>query len=285
MRRADPDPRRPLGDKEKRIHFLYRSGRYEEVLTAVEASRKQMQEIPEPWNVRERILDTAHSAALALKRWQEALALNQEIAQSKQDRRATAVELARARFNDYWPLLKLERYAEARELLLECRRAFEEPSDAWAIGKVLGALADLEDKLGHDAESIHYEQAALRYHYDAGDPYGCRISHYKLAIYLSRGGSSRAALAHRLAAAIIRFQTRDGCVGGPWSALSREMAAFAPSPPPLPANFDELCGAVEQVEGVRLRELFSRLPTENARTGDEALEKVLELAACVISPQ
>ncbi|HEX8203914.1 MAG TPA: hypothetical protein VF590_25790 [Isosphaeraceae bacterium] len=35
---------------------------------------------------------------------------------------------------------------------------------------------------------------------------------------------------------------------------------------------------MEQVEGVRLAELFARLPATRAATGDEALRQVLELA-------
>jgi hypothetical protein len=66
---------------------------------------------------------------------------------------------------------------------------------------------------------------------------------------------------------------------GTLQALSQHLASFSPDPPPLPGNFDELSEIVERVEGVRFRELFSRLPTENASTGDEALQKVLELAS------
>jgi hypothetical protein len=52
---------------------------------------------------------------------------------------------------------------------------------------------------------------------------------------------------------------------------------FAPSAPPVPPNFDELCRRVEQEPGVHFRELFDRLPKTRAQTGDEALRKVLEM--------
>lgn len=63
------------------------------------------------------------------------------------------------------------------------------------------------------------------------------------------------------------------------AALSRHLAAFAPEAPPLPSDFGALRTLVEQEEGVHFRELFGRLPTTRAATGDEALQKVLEMAA------
>ena len=42
-------------------------------------------------------------------------------------------------------------------------------------------------------------------------------------------------------------------------------------------SFEELCRIVEQVEGVRFRELFEKLPKDAAESGDEALQKVLEM--------
>jgi len=144
---------------------------------------------------------------------------------------------------------------------------------------VFGALADLEDDLGHHRESVRYEQTALRYTYHAGEPGDCAASHFNLAHYFMRSGEQpRAALAHRLACAVIEFQTASGGLAMTLRALSRHLASFSHGAPPLPANFDELCDLVEQVEGVRFRALFSRLPANRAATGDEALQKVLELA-------
>ena len=119
----------------------------------------------------------------------------------------------------------------------------------------------------------------MRYSYHVGELSDCGVSHFNLAIYFRRSGEQpRAALAHRLTAALIRFQTSDGHLPQTLQALSLDLASFSPAAPPLPANFDELCGIVEQVEGVDLRTLFSRLPADRAATGDEALQKVLELA-------
>jgi tetratricopeptide (TPR) repeat protein len=258
------------------------------VLEAVERLREQMRTLPDsgeaeetvrPWNMREGILATGRHAALELKRWQQALALNEEIVELTRTRQATALEIARTRFNDYGPLLRLGRYSHARQLLHECRGTFEQVAATEELGIVFSALADLEDKLGHRGESVRYEQTALRYKYHAGQPADCAISHFNLAnCFIRSGEQPRAALAHRLTAALICFQTSDGRLPQTLQALSLHLASFSPDAPPLPANFDELCGIVEQVEGVRLRALFSRLPADNAATGDGALQKVLELA-------
>jgi len=85
------------------------------------------------------------------------------------------------------------------------------------------------------------------------------------------------ALAHRLAAGAIRFQTGSGRLATTLWNLAIDFAQFIPDPPPLPESFDELCRMVEAVEGVRFRELFERLP-RRAATGDEALREVLRLA-------
>ena len=49
------------------------------------------------------------------------------------------------------------------------------------------------------------------------------------------------------------------------------------SPSDVSASFDEVCELVEQTDGVRFRELFSRLP-QRAASGDEALQVVLAMA-------
>jgi tetratricopeptide (TPR) repeat protein len=288
-RRAGLGPWTQLADEGRRLQLQNELGRYSEVLEAVERLRKQMRGMPlsgeaeegaNPWNVREVILDTGRDAARGLERWEEALAFNQENVEATEARGATDLEIARTRFNDYVLLLRLGRYSDARQLLLECRQRFEEGSYTAGLGAVLGALADLEDKLGRHSESIRYGQTALRYNYHASEPANCAISHFNLANCLTRGGGDpQAALAHRLASAVIRLQTSEGRLTGTLQALSQHLASFSPDPPPLPGNFDELSEIVERVEGVRFRELFSRLPTENASTGDEALQKVLELAS------
>jgi hypothetical protein len=77
------------------------------------------------------------------------------------------------------------------------------------------------------------------------------------------------ALPHRLAAALIEFQTESGGLAATLRALGRDLAETA-----APTSFAELFAAVERVEGVRLRELFAALP-RRAASADDALAQVL----------
>jgi hypothetical protein len=76
---------------------------------------------------------------------------------------------------------------------------------------------------------------------------------------------------------VVSLQSGSGHLTTVLSNLAIYFAQFAPEPPPVPASFDELCTIVEQVEGVRFRELFERLPRRVA-SGDEALQAVVALA-------
>ena len=271
-----------------RLQLLADLGRYDEVLAEVEALRPRMDALPltgtqdeavTPWNVREVLLGTGRTAALRLGRWEQALSLNAEVVASSEARGASALEVARTRYNDYAPLIRLGRYGEAHALLMECREVFESEGYLAGLGRVFSALADLEDKLGHRDRAIRHEQTALRYNYAVGEPGDCAISHFNLANYLMRGGGPPTeSLAHRLASMVIWYQTASGYFSTYFQALSRDLASFAPGEPPLPADFAALCATVDQVEGVDLAALFNRLPKTRAATGDDALRQVLDLA-------
>ncbi|NVM26698.1 MAG: CHAT domain-containing protein [Desulfobacterales bacterium] len=285
--RAGLGPWTQLADEGQRLQLLSALGQYKEVLSAVEGLREQMHALPEeseqeeaynPWNVRESILGAGGYAAVQLEQWEATLDLNAESVASKEARGAPALEVARHRFNDYAPLLCLGRYEEARALLHACRAVFEREGDVEMLGKVFYALADLEDKLGHRGQAIAFSETALRYTYLAGDPRDCAISHHNLSNYLERAGEKpRVAIAQRLAAGVIRFQTGSGMLATTLRNLAIDFAEFAPDRPPRPESFEELCRMVEAVEGVRFRELFERLP-RRAASGDEALQEVVRLA-------
>ena len=59
-------------------------------------------------------------------------------------RGAGADQVARFRFNDAGPLVRLGRLAEAGRLLAECQRVFEDHADTANLATVLSARADLE---------------------------------------------------------------------------------------------------------------------------------------------
>jgi hypothetical protein len=156
-RQAGLGPWTQLIDEGMRLQVLNAMGRYDQVLAAVEELRPRMETLPlekgpeetaNPWNVREALLDAGRTAALYSGKWELEVELNEERIALKRARGADEMDLARARFPDYGPLLELGRSADARALLLECRAVFEAERDVAALGKVYGALATLEDKAG-----------------------------------------------------------------------------------------------------------------------------------------
>ena len=151
--------------------------------------------------------------------------------------------MARTRFNDYHPLLRLGRYDDARALLLSCRAVFEAERDIEMVGKVYIALADLEDKTGGRDEAVRFEEVALSYKYQAGEPESCVVSHNNLANHLERQGADTATvLAHYLAAAAISLQMQSGL-------LPTTLRNLANSDPP--PTFSTVAERVEAVKGVR----------------------------------
>lgn len=287
-RQAGLGPWTQLLDEETRLKLLADLGRSEEVLAEVEALRPRMDALPltgtqdeaaTPWDVREGLLSIGGLAALQLHRWERTLSFNVEVFASKEARGASALEVARTRYRDYGPLIRLRCYGEAHALLMECREVYESEGYLAGLGLVFGALADLEEELGHRDRAIRHVQSALRYSYAFGEPDACAGSHFNLATYLMRGGGPPTeSLAHRLASMVIFYQTASGYFSASLQALPLHLASFAPGEPPLPADFAALCATVDQVEGVNFATLFNRLPKTRAATGDDALRQVLELA-------
>ncbi|MGH8902231.1 MAG: CHAT domain-containing protein [Egibacteraceae bacterium] len=289
-RRAGLGPWTQLGDDAQRLQILMFQGRNEQVLAAVHALRETMAGLAEhrdadetvvPWNVRELVLQTGLFAARGLGRWEEALAFNAEAAWSKRRRGASRLDQVGTRFNDYGPLLRLGRLGEARALLLDCRQVFEDAHDLPMLGKVLSALADVEDRLGRTGSAVRLVQDALRLSYAAGDPGGVAVSHFNLANYLQRGGrDAGVVVAHRLACAVIRLQTGSGRLAVALHALAEDLAGFDGD---LPGSFAQLCQLMDQTDGVHLAQLVDRLPTQ-APDGEAALAEVLHLASQLPRP-
>jgi hypothetical protein len=196
---------------------------------------------------------------------------------SSRDRGAGELALAATRFNDYAPLLQLGRLSDCAQLLQGCRAVYEREQDLARLGKVYSALAYLQDQTGDQAHAAGFEQVALRYHYQSGDPLDCAGSHNNLANYLQRSGADPAlVIAHRVAAAVLLIQMGSGHLAN----SLRNLALI--DPPAAPPPFAQIADAVEQVEGVRFRALFARMSSHSAARypdGDAALAALWEQVA------
>jgi hypothetical protein len=279
--RAGLGPWTQLVGEGQRLQALNALGRYDEVLAAVEQHRVQMKDLPEesaaaeianPWSVREVLLNTGFFAALHSAQWETALAFNAEGVDCKRSRDAGEAEIARGLLNDCTPLLRLRRSREARLLLEHCRAVFEREGAVYELSAVFSALAELEDAEGHPMNAARFEQTALRYVYQTGRPEDCAGYHHNIVRYIGLSGSHpEAALAHGFAAGVIRLQIGSG-------RLSHFIRNFARlNLPPAPPSFAQVCATVEQIEGVRFRELFEQLPRK-APDGDAAIRAVWEMA-------
>ena len=267
-RRAGFGPWTQLADERVRLQILTMQGHADQALAEVTRLRHQITEMPEesdqpevaePYNVREGILDTGRSAARALRRWKESLALNAELLESMESRGASALEIARCRFNDYGSLLRLGRIDEARALLLECREIDEREHNTYMLGKDLGALADVEDKAGHGQDAIDLERSALPYEYLAGDVGNIAVSHHNLGNYLARHAADHPqALAHHLAAALLRSLTGTEGAGRSLAAAALDLAQLPHGASAAP-SVSVLCGIVGEVPGVHLDRLLAQL--------------------------
>ncbi len=294
-RRAGLGPWTVLGAQVQRLRVLAIQGKAKEVLGESQRLRDRIgpglqtarepslpddgpDETAEPGSVREVLLDLGREAACQLQRWDDALSLSAETAHSQARRGASSAELRRTYFNDYFPLLKLGRLGEAREVLYACKATAEADDDIAALGKTLGALADVEDKLGHGDLAVVLDRAALRYKYQIGDADGIASGHNNYGRHLARlGGDVATAFAQILAAAVTRALTRvdglDLALQAAALLVSELPAQAAPAP-----TLGQLCRFVSQVPGVDFARLLERLEPDPS-TRDEAYGQVLTRVA------
>lgn len=287
-RHAGMGPWAQLADEALRLRILGRQGHNELVLAEAEALRERMDALAagdgpddeaeplEKWSVRESVLDVAHGAALDLSRFETALEINRAISASKHDRAAGPLELAQTAFNDYGPLLRLERYKDAEKLLRACRRTFEIEESREGLAFVYGAWADLENSLKRYEQAIGFARRFLRLAYALGNPGNTAGVHANLADYLAHAEQDPAlVLAHRLAAALIAYQTASGDLKTYLSALDYYLDDGDEQA--QPGLFAALCVLLKQVEEVDFAQLFAALPA-TAATGEDALREVARQA-------
>jgi tetratricopeptide (TPR) repeat protein len=147
-------------------------------------------------------LDIARQADQALECWAACLDLLEEIEATNRSLGEGEHQLARTRFNQYGPLLRLGRLDEAQGTLEACLQAFGEADDLTSQAKTLSALADLWDKRGDRGQAAALERQALAVENRLPDLAGRSISHGNLSSYLDPLGEGPEAARHLLAAIV-----------------------------------------------------------------------------------
>jgi tetratricopeptide (TPR) repeat protein len=282
VRRAGLGPASVLAAQGHRLQILGKLGQHRHVLNQFQALRPQLDQLPdqtsenetiEPWNAREVTLVIGRDAAAELGEWETALELNRDIVANIMRRGAGVHEIARARFNDYTPLIRLGRLDDADQLLRDCQEVYEEQADTGRLGGVLSARADLEDERGRPDQAAALERTGLRYLYIRDDWDGAIASHNNLAHYLKKTGAPPGEwLAHRIAAASIEYAARGSATR--IYNLAGDLRLLGDNAP-LPNSFAELTSRVEALEGVRFGQLITRLTDQ---PGDQLLTETVQLA-------
>jgi hypothetical protein len=284
-RRAGFGPWAQLANAGRRLQVLMAQGHVQQVLDTGQKLRSEMDDLPDPsaddttlstWNIREALLNTVAHAALELERWPLVLELNAEVADSARRRGASQNAQATAAFNSHKPLLELGRVAEARELLIDCRKAFEATNNIGMLGATLTAIATIDHVLGHFDRAVDLEQEALRLAYLVGDPESIAGSHNNLAHYLHFIGTEPQQFwAHELAATLIWYQIGSGRHNNYLAVLGHQLES---NPSAVPLSFGELSRIVERIDGVHLVDLLNRVP-RRAPDPQTAVDQILRLAA------
>ncbi|MBO0805289.1 MAG: CHAT domain-containing protein [Nocardiopsaceae bacterium] len=293
-RQAGLGPWTQLSNQVQRLQILAEMGHADHVLDEVRRLRSHMDILPgrpgpdeavPPWNTRETLLNIGSHAAIQLGRWQDALDLNAEITASQHARHAPAREMARTRFGDYGPLLRLGRTDEALDLLLECRQVFHDTGDIEALGATLSALANTEDKRGHDDAALRLERDALRYAYLNAKVTGIATSYHNLGNFLHRHARQpAAALSAHLTAALIFALTCSGGTGGGSGgtaagsvrAAAADLREFGAAAEP-PADIADLCDRLADIEGTDLPALIEQL-SPDPETAEQTLRDLIAQA-------
>lgn len=288
-RKAGLGPWSQLQDQSTRLQLLTQLGEHEQILTEVDKLRQRMADLPDkaapndtviPWNVREMVLGTGHAAAIALERWTDALALNAEILASLERRNAGVLEFARYHFNDYGPLLYLNRLNEAEQLLLEVQEVFRVYEDLLNLSRVFAARANLESERDRPEVAVTFQKTSIRYAYHQHPlaPVTIAAYHHNLANYLAMVGAAPAEQrAHRLAAAILYHLISRGHLPANVTWTLAVEAPFDESHE-LPRTVTDVVRLAELTEGVRLGALIAALAPD-PETAETALADILHAAA------
>ncbi|MGQ0719817.1 MAG: AAA family ATPase [Pseudonocardiales bacterium] len=276
-----------------RLQILNALGHHKQVFAALPALLTRMANLPDqradndtvnPWDVRQRILNTAYISAMALGQWSQALDLNNEVTASMRRHGASPLEIVRAWFNNYGPLVHLGRLAEADQLLRDCQDVFN-TGDTTMHATFYNARADLAYQNGHVQDAVELQKTGLRFAYVHPSPRDIADSHDNLASYLSRtAGNPADRRAHRLAAALLHHMSGDAYrLSRVLHALIRELRRDTDTPDAsvLPTTLSEVVHLVDASDGVRFGNLLADL-YHDPHAADNALRDLLARATTLL---
>ena len=150
-------------------------------------------------------LDIAYHANLYQENWQNCLNLLSEIEEVKRSRGDSEHEIARPRFNRYFPLIHLNQLIEAKKVLEEVLPVFRKADNLEMQSKVLGAMADGWHRMGDLRHAIELERQSIVVSNTLSEPLNRAMSHSNLSVYLHEKDDIEEGARHLLAGMIYRI--------------------------------------------------------------------------------
>lgn len=276
--------RRPVAAD--RLRILSHQGRDAEVL---EQAAKELDE--QHWRDREAIMRWASVAGSRLGDPTAALEWNAKRVRSLLQRGASPYELAMVRLEDYSDLLAIGSLDAARSLVMECQAIFK--NDPAMRGPTLLALAHIEERSGRLSHAIRLGTEALSWCYASGDLKEIARAHGNIAADLAATATRRdAALAHRLAAAVIGAHLQSPALKTHLTGLAADLAPPYGEPPELPAAFADLCARVDQPletlgldgDGLLAEVISAARTTQMVRLEDQGLSRIWSIIGEYATP-
>jgi tetratricopeptide (TPR) repeat protein len=152
-------------------------------------------------------LNIAYHAHLSQENWQECLNLLEETEEVERARGAGEHEIARTRFNRYFPLIRLQKLTEAKETVEGCLEVYKRWDDLTGQSKALYALSDIWDELGDLRHAIELARQALSVCNSLPNPEDRAISHGNLSVYLHKKGNVEEGARHLFAGLVYYIVT------------------------------------------------------------------------------
>jgi hypothetical protein len=144
-------------------------------------------------------LDIADQANRSFKRWQACLDLLEEQESAKRALGESDVELARTRFNQHDPLIRLGRLDDAQRVLEDCLPIFRSAGLTVEEAFCFAGLATVWNARNEPSEAIALARQTLAVCNILPDPAARALAHRSLSNYLTNAGQHAEAAVHRLA--------------------------------------------------------------------------------------
>jgi CHAT domain len=282
-----PDVRRRFDAEGTRLQILRLLGRYEEAYERAQALWQEMdsaraapgQSAEDPyltWSSYELILQAGALAARHLDKYDESLAMNRALRRSMRERRAPPLWQANALYDDFLPLLKLDRVREARQVCLEVLPVARAYGDRLLEAMALGSLSEVEWALGYNQDAYQAGMLGLTLLYDVRPFERMQLItvHNRMANIYKRLNRWPEAFVHRMACVML-CELTDSSDREELLRLAEDLCYF--HEPPLPTDARDVTAKLTAMHSVDFAAVIHDL-AGNLEAGERAYQAALTRA-------